>query len=268
MIYQLGDIEIDTVNFKLVENGKPVAVEPQVFDLIIYLIEHRERLVSRQELFDKLWPGREVSDTSLSNHIKNARKALGDDGNLQQVISTSRCRGYQFIASVNERPQISQAANGGLKAWLTGIDHRYQVAIGSLLLVVSLLLVKLLLLPPAPPQNTSVNSVIAVLPFSNKKPDLKTDYLGFAIADQVIGNLLYLRDITVRPSGSIRQYDQQVINPMAVAKELQVDYLLMGNYLLEQNIVQLTVELINVTSNEIMWRQPITVDYKNTFELQ
>ena len=79
---------------------------------------------------------------------------------------------------------------------------------------------------------------------------------------------MYLKEITVRPSGSIRQYEKSTTSPIAIAKELRADYLLMGNYLLEANVVRLNVELINVTTNEIVWHQPITVDYNNTFELQ
>ena len=121
MIYQLGNIEIDEDNFKLFDNGQLIAVEPQVFDLIIYLIKHRDRLISRQELFEQLWTGREVSDTSLSNHIKSARKVLGDDGNLQHVISTIRGRGYQFVAQINELPSPRKSANNKPNSWLRGV---------------------------------------------------------------------------------------------------------------------------------------------------
>ena len=135
--------------------------------------------------------------------------------------------------------------------------------------MIAVLIVKLSLFSPVLSEIPySDSTVVAVLPFSNNKPDDATDYLGFAIADQVIGNLLYLKEITVRPSGSIRQYEKSTTSPIAIAKELRADYLLMGNYLLEANVVRLNVELINVTTNEIVWHQPITVDYNNTFELQ
>lgn len=113
----------------------------------------------------------------------------------------------------------------------------------------------------------SIN-LIAVLPFYNTKSDPETDYLGFAMADQIIGSLVYLNNITVRPSASIRQYEQQSIDPKQAGDDLQVDYVLIGNYLKEGNKIRLNVELINVSSNNIIWRKPIEVDFQSAFELQ
>lgn len=111
-------------------------------------------------------------------------------------------------------------------------------------------------------------SSIAVLPFQNTKSDPETDYLGFALADQIIGDLVYLKEIMVRPSGSIRKYEKQAIDPIIVGNELQVGYVLIGSYLMVANVIRLTVELINANNNEIIWREPIEVDFKNAFELQ
>lgn len=110
--------------------------------------------------------------------------------------------------------------------------------------------------------------LVAVLPFFNIKDDPETNYLGFAMADQIIGGLVYLKNITVRPSASVRRYKQQAIDPKIVGDELQVDYVLIGNYLKEANTIRLNVELIHVKSNEIVWREPLEVDFKSAFELQ
>jgi TolB-like protein len=75
---------------------------------------------------------------------------------------------------------------------------------------------------------------IGVLPFSNTKPDLETDYFGFAIADQIIGDLVYLKNIIVRPSSSIRKYEKEVIDSKTAGDELNVDYILTGNFLMEE----------------------------------
>lgn len=111
-------------------------------------------------------------------------------------------------------------------------------------------------------------SQIAVLPFSNTRSDPETDYLGFAIADQIIGNLVYLQNISVRPSVVIRKYDQQTIDPIEAGKELDVKYILSGNYLKEKNTIRLNVELVDVKGNEMIWREPIEVDFTTAFALQ
>lgn len=110
--------------------------------------------------------------------------------------------------------------------------------------------------------------LIAVLPFFNNRSDPETDYLGFAMADQIIGGLVYLKNLNVRPSASVRPYEQQSVDPKEVGNALDVDYVLMGNYLKESDKIRLNVELINVKSNQIVWRKPIEVDFHNAFELQ
>jgi TolB-like protein/Flp pilus assembly protein TadD len=117
-------------------------------------------------------------------------------------------------------------------------------------------------------ESRPTNSLIAVLPFSNSKPDPETDYLGFAMADQIIGELVYLNNITVRSSGSVRKYVNQVIDPIRIGDSLKVDYVLIGNYLKEDNMVRLNIELVEVKSNALIWREPIEVDFSSTFELQ
>ena len=112
------------------------------------------------------------------------------------------------------------------------------------------------------------SNLIAVLPFLNTKADVKTDYLGFAIADQIIGSLVYLNHITVRPSSSVRKFENQTIDPTVVGKDLNVDYILVGNYLKENDIIRLNIELINLKTNKIVWREPVEVNYKSAFQLQ
>jgi DNA-binding winged helix-turn-helix (wHTH) protein/tetratricopeptide (TPR) repeat protein len=100
MQYQIADFLIDTARFRISSGGAPIPAEPKVFDLLVYLIEHRDRVVTREELFREVWDGRKVSDATLSNHIKTARKILGDSGEAQNTILTIRSRGYQLIARV------------------------------------------------------------------------------------------------------------------------------------------------------------------------
>jgi DNA-binding winged helix-turn-helix (wHTH) protein/TolB-like protein len=105
MKYQIAEFLIDTARFRISSGDALISVEPKVFDLLVYLIGHRDRVVTREELFKEVWDGREVSDATLSNHVKSARKVLGDSGELQSTIQTIRGRGYQFIAPVSVIPE-------------------------------------------------------------------------------------------------------------------------------------------------------------------
>src|SRR3954470_5022614 len=97
MIYTFGPYELDTRLFEVRHRGEACAVEPQVFNVLAYLAEHRDRVVSRVELLEKLWPDRVVSDATLASRLKSARKAVGDDGKAQKVIRTIHGRGYRFV---------------------------------------------------------------------------------------------------------------------------------------------------------------------------
>ena len=84
MVYRLGACELDAARFELRRNGQTVAVEPQVLELLLYLVAHRDRAVTRSELFEQLWRGRVVGDSALNSRIYAARAALGDDGASQE----------------------------------------------------------------------------------------------------------------------------------------------------------------------------------------
>ncbi len=109
---------------------------------------------------------------------------------------------------------------------------------------------------------------LAVLPFTNIRKDPQTDFLGFALADQIIGSLSYLKKILVRPSSAIRKYEREVVDIASAGQDLRVDYILTGNYSKQENLVRLNIELIDVYSNELLWRELIEVKYENAFSLQ
>ena len=104
MTYFFGDTEIDPVLFEVRRGGHPVPVEPQVFDVLRYLVQHRDRVVSKEELLDSVWGDRFVSESALTSRIKEARRAVGDDGQAQRVIRTQHGRGYRFVAEVDTNP--------------------------------------------------------------------------------------------------------------------------------------------------------------------
>jgi TolB-like protein len=102
MRYAFGNFELDASRRVLRLDAAAQHVEPQVFDLILYLIENRTRVVDKEELIARVWKGRIVSDAAISSRMNAARKAVGDDGRKQQVIRTKSRQGFQFIANVNE----------------------------------------------------------------------------------------------------------------------------------------------------------------------
>jgi DNA-binding winged helix-turn-helix (wHTH) protein/dienelactone hydrolase len=92
---------LDTARFELCRDGRPVPIEPQTFDVLSYLVSHRDRVVSKQELMDAVWGGRFVTEAAVTSRIKQARRAMGDDGRDQRLIRTVHGRGYRFVADVD-----------------------------------------------------------------------------------------------------------------------------------------------------------------------
>lgn len=277
MIYKFNNVELDTEKFTILASGKKISVEPQVFNLILFLIENSNKIVSREELLDHVWQGRVVSDTSINNNIKTARKVLGDNGSSQQVIKTIHSRGYQFVAEVNSTGSSTDSSQSN--------RVYYYLFITIAILILALVYLGFnsqLKTAPSISQSNIQNSIenegkkappkvqklIAVLPFANTKPSPDTDYLGFALSSQIISDMNYLEEYAIVPAAAIRKYTEAEIDTSVVAKELAVDYVISGNYLLENNTVRLNLEMIEINNNQLLWREAMHVDFSDTFSLQ
>jgi DNA-binding winged helix-turn-helix (wHTH) protein len=94
------DMELDSALFELRRGGMKMPMEPQAFDVLVYLVTHRDRVVAKEELMDAVWGGRFVTEAAVTSRIKHARRAVGDDGHTQRVIQTVHGRGYRFIAEI------------------------------------------------------------------------------------------------------------------------------------------------------------------------
>src|SRR5438046_9760503 len=109
-IYRFGDFELDTRLHELRCDGVQRHVEPQVFDVLSYLFACRDRLVTKEELLEKVWGHRYVAPTTLNSRIKHAPQAVGDDGDAQRVIRTVHGLGFRIVAHVVEHAASSGVA--------------------------------------------------------------------------------------------------------------------------------------------------------------
>jgi DNA-binding winged helix-turn-helix (wHTH) protein/TolB-like protein len=109
---------------------------------------------------------------------------------------------------------------------------------------------------------------LAILPFRNLKQDTETDFLGFSLADAIITKLGYITTLTVRPSSYIDKYRNQVIDAKTVARELNVNTLLTGGFLREGDALRITAQLVDISTNEILWRDTMDLKYENLLSVQ
>src|SRR5215470_14635517 len=143
MVFKFGDHVLDTERRELRRGAELIALEPQVFDLLVYLVRNRGRVVSKNDVIDGVWGGRIVSDSALTTRLNAARKAVNDNGAEQRVIRTLARKGVRFVAEVSE--------DGALKAVVSSSEP-------------------LLALPDKPS--------IAVLPFANLSGDPEQEYFA------------------------------------------------------------------------------------------
>src|SRR3979490_3299509 len=112
MTLSFGDCEINLERRELWRAKRPVHVQPQVFDLLVYLVQNRDRVASKDDLIASVWSGRIVSDSTLTSRINAARKAVGDSGKDQRLIRTIPRRGFRFVGAVHVQPDDSRSTYG------------------------------------------------------------------------------------------------------------------------------------------------------------
>jgi DNA-binding winged helix-turn-helix (wHTH) protein len=109
VIFAFADLELDVALYQLRKRGGVVKLAPKAFDLLLYLIQHRTRVVSKAELLDQLWPGEHVTESVLHSNVAAVRKALQSERSRSKLIQTIHGRGYHFVAPVEEREEAAIA---------------------------------------------------------------------------------------------------------------------------------------------------------------
>mgnify|MGYP001251350211 CR=1 FL=1 len=226
MLYRFDRFELDLGKGELRAGGRLSPLEPQVFALLAFLVEHRERLVSRDEILEKVWDGRIVSDSALSSRVKSARKALGDDGRSQRFIRTLHGRGFRFVAEVR---------TGDAPGSLAAVPH----------------------LPagPAAVPTEGARPSIAVLPFDILGPPGRYATVAEALPHELITELARLRWLLVTARGSSFRLRGPDLDLGEVGRLLGVRYCLTGTVEESRRQIAVTVRLADAQGGEIIWSE-------------
>ena len=223
MIYRFGSFELDMARFELRDDGAVQALEPQVFALLAFLVERRDRLVPKAEIFEKLWDGRAVTDAALTSRIKSARQALGDSGKAQRFIKTVYGKGFRFVADVQVAHSTGLVVPGD-------DEEKPDVAV-----------------------ETSQRPSIAVLPFSNLSGARAYDTLSHGLAHELITELARLRWLLVIARGSSFRFREPGVDLREIGRVLGVRYCLTGNIEVAGRKLAVTSELIDTRTGEVFW---------------
>ena len=257
-VYRFDDFLADPGTWRLTRSGQEIHVEPVVLRLLIYLIEHRGRLVPRQELMDTVWGDTVISDSALTKAVGRLRQALADGSAAPRYLETVHSQGYRFIAEVEEVEQAEGPERSSRRrAWYAGAA-----------LVVFVLAVLLWSVAPwhddAP--DYDIHS-LAVLPLSNLTGDPDQDYYVDGLQDLLITELSQLPGLRITSRQSTLRYRDSELQMADIAGELGVDALVEGSLLREGNKIELTVQLIDGRSDEHLWAERYTRETRDVFSL-
>ena len=209
-------------------------IEPQVFDVLIYLVENRDRVVSKDDLIASVWGGRIVSESTLTSRINAVRKAIGDSGEKQNLIRTFARKGFRFVAPVTVKNKAPMGSGEPQPSAL------------------------------AVPQKPS----IAVLPFSNMSGDPEQDFFVDGVTEEIITALSRVRWFFVIARGSTFAYKSSDIGPEEIARELGVRYILMGSVRRAGDRIRVTAQLIDGNSRSNVWARSYDRALSDIFSVQ
>jgi TolB-like protein/cytochrome c-type biogenesis protein CcmH/NrfG len=244
MNFSFGDnYEIDVERRELRHGTTPVHVEPQVFDLLLYLTQNRERVVSKDDIVAAVWGGRIVSDSTLTSRINAARKAVGDNGREQKLIRTVPRKGLRFVGSVCARSKDQPA--GPDRPPLDNIQVQSYPGLP---------------LPDRP--------AIAVLPFINMSGDPEQEYFSDGISEDIITALSKLRWFFVIARNSSFIYKGRSVHMKQIAEELGVGYVVEGSVRKGGDNVRITVQLNDVTTGSHIWAERYDRGLADVFRVQ
>jgi DNA-binding winged helix-turn-helix (wHTH) protein/TolB-like protein len=266
-----------------------VQLTPKAFQILCALIENHGRLINKDELIKKVWPNSFVEEANLSVNISALRKALGDTPDGQRFIQTVPKRGYRFVMPIREVGNNSEREIRTVDSSTTVALEQDAVPVAATRLgsstiralwlknIVIAVLVAFAIgyfayswYQKQPTTSTASAHVhkLAILPFQNANRDPNSDFLGFSMADAIIVKLGYVSTLTVRPSSSIQKYRDEVIDPQKVAAELDIDTLLTGTFIHEGDKLRVNTQLIDVRTNNILWRDTLDLKYEKLLTVQ
>ncbi|MCH8947330.1 MAG: winged helix-turn-helix domain-containing protein [Acidobacteria bacterium] len=259
-VVRFGVFEVDLQAAELRKNGVKVKLQEQPFQILNLLLERPGKVVTREEIQKKLWPADTFVDFehSLNAAVKRLREALGDSADNPRFVETLPRRGYRFIYPVEGRPSTALGIKGqagldgrriGRRAWLAALGLLALAAV-----VVGLNVGGLrdkLLGRPAPGAITS----IAVLPLANLSGDPEQDYFVDGMTETLITELSKIGALTVISRQSVMQFKGTDKPLPEIARELNVDAVVVGSALHIGERVRITVQLIEAASDRNLWAE-------------
>jgi len=233
VVLAFGDHRLDIERRELWCGANTIDLEPKAFDLLAFLVLHRDRVVTKDDLLQEVWGGRIVSESALTTRINAVRRALGDDGATQRLVRTFTRKGVRFVGEVTELRGPAPDAGD-----LSGRT-------------------------PAPDKPS-----IAVLPFQNMSADPEQEFFADGIAEDVTTSLARYPSLFVTARSSALTYKGRAVDVKAVGRELGVRYVLEGGLRKSGMRIRVTAQLVEAETGRHVWADRYDRDLADIFAMQ
>jgi DNA-binding winged helix-turn-helix (wHTH) protein/TolB-like protein len=281
-VWRFGECEFDELNYQLTVRNQVVDIEGKPLEVLRQLLLRAGEVVRKEELLEAVWPGVLVVDASLATAVSKLRKALDDD----TFIKTVPKLGYRFCGPVrcyvpgkdtsppadnpaavlaNELPQPHGLEDGASRS---RASMARRILVGG---VAAILLVGIFIgLTSFRSFNRTVPMAraVAILPFQNVGKNSSFEYLRSALPDQVANSLSMARSLTIRPVAASGRYADASLDLHQAGRELDVDRIVTGHYVVAGDQLQITMETVDTNENRVLWHETVNVPANDLLQLQ
>jgi TolB-like protein len=255
MEFFFGEHHLDVDRRELRRGAELIAVEPRVLDLLVYLVQNRERVVSKDDLIATVWGGRIVSESTVTSHIHAARKAVDDSGEAQCLIRTVPRKGVRFTGVVREgaaRPPATASLRPPFE-----LSDEAPTAVRTEAAAPAYL-------PSTPRPRLS----ISVLPFTSFSDDREQQYFADAITDDLTTDLSRAVGMFVISRSTAFTYKNKPLDAKQIGRELGVRYVLEGSVRRSDDLVRVNAQLIDAETDQHLWAERFDRKLGDLFALQ
>lgn len=254
MRYQFDTFILDTDCFELARNSASVDLEPQVIELLSLLVQNSHRVVTKEEINEKVWRGRVVSEAALSSRIKTLRHALGDSGRRQAFIRTIHKKGFRFVVPVTRLEDDSPGTPGERRPSERDAGPTANISPDA---------------GTTPERDTGVPRIsVAVLPFKNLSTEVGYEYFADGITADVITHLSKHHWLAVTARNTAFGYKDRDLSGEAIGKELEVSYVVEGSVRRSGHRVRVNAYLIEAKTGFHKWAEQFDRQLSDIFDLQ
>ena len=261
---RFGDVVIDRASFAVYRGGKPREITPRAFDVLMYLVENRGRVIEKQEIFDAVWKETFVTDNALMRAVREIRRELGDSATEPKYIETIHKRGYRFIAEVEQAiaeiedeasrqapdeassareliapPRGTEAASGISRMLAFGLLFAAFAAVAAFAIFFT--------------RGERPIRSIAVIPLESAGSGPDSEHLSDGIAESVINSLSELQELKVVARTTAFRYRGQEFDPQKIRRELGVDAILTGRVVQSGDELTVQADLIDAADGSQVW---------------